>query len=165
MWSPRAQIEALLRDAGVFYERIPHRADYTAHAVAHDTHTPGRHVIKSVVLWVDGVLVLALLPATHSVDIGAFQEALRAAGVRLATEAEIAARFPGWEAGTLAPFGSLFDIPTYSALTLPDDALVTFVAGTHHDAIRMAYGDLRRLADAVPLAFARPEAQRVATIA
>lgn len=144
----------LLRDAGVPYELIHHRTDYTAQEAAQDTHTPGRQFLKAVVLWVDDTMVLALLPASRFVDLGALGEALGAAEVRLATEAEIATRFLGCEVGAIPPFGSLFDIPVYSNLGLKDDEPVTFAAGTHRDAVRMHYGDLRRLAGAAPLLFA-----------
>ncbi len=148
----------LLREEAVAFELIRHRTDYTAQETAQDTHTPGRQFLKTVVLEVDGKLVLVLLPASRLVDLEAAREALGASEVRLASEAQIGERFPECEVGALPPFGPLVDAPVYSTMELQDDELVTFNAGTHRDAIRMSYGDLRRLARAVPL----PIAQKVA---
>lgn len=154
MKSLPGRVLELLHECAVPYEHIRHHTDYTAQEAAHDTHTPGRHFVKTVVLWVDGELVLALLPASRVVGVQAFQEALDAVSVRLATEAEIAARFPDCEVGAIPPFGPLFDVPVYTSMALPDDELVTCTAGTLRDSVRIPYGDLRRLAGAVPLTFA-----------
>ncbi len=148
------QVMDKLREAAVPFELIHHRADYTAQETAQDTHTPGRRFIKTVVVRVDDDLALALLPAPRMVNVEAIQQALGASRVRLASETEIAERFPACEVGALPPFGSLFGTPVYSDLHLDDDELVTFTAGTHRDAIRMRYGDLRRLVGATPLTFA-----------
>jgi len=144
----------MLREAAVPFELIHHRADYTAQETAQDTHTPGRRFIKTVVVRINDDLALALLPAPRMVNVEAIQQALGASRVRLASEAEIAERFPACEVGALPPFGSLFGVPVYSDLPLDEDELVTFTAGTHRDAIRMRYGDLRRLVGATPLTFA-----------
>ncbi|NTU78993.1 MAG: YbaK/EbsC family protein [Chloroflexales bacterium] len=149
----------LLRDAAVPFEHLHHRTDYTAQEAAHDTHTHGRYVVKTVVLWVDGTLVLTLLPAPRVVNLHAVQEALGATVVRLATEAEIAARFPDCALGAIPPLGPLFDVPIYTSMDLADDELVTCTAGTLRDSVRLSYGDLRWLAGAVPLAFAEPAPQ------
>lgn len=148
------QVMDKLRKAAVPFELIHHRADYTAQETAQDTHTPGRRFIKTVVVRVDDDLVLALLPAPRMVNVEAIQQALGASRARLASEAEIAERFPACEVGALPPFGSLFGTPVYSDLHLDDNELVTFTAGTHRDAIRMRYGDLCRLIGATPLTFA-----------
>lgn len=148
------RVAELLRDGNVPYEHLHHHTDYTAQTAAHDTHTPGRHFAKTVVLWVDGALVLALLPASCIVKLEAFREALRASDVRLATEAEIAERFPDCEVGAIPPFGPLFNSPVYTSMALPDEELVTCTAGSLRDSVRLPYGELRRLAGAVPLAFA-----------
>lgn len=154
MTTTLARVMELLGDAGVPYERLHHHFRYTAQEAAQDTHTPGRHFVKTVVLWIDDVLALALLPASREVDLEAMGRALGARTVRLASEAEISASFPECEAGALPPFGPLFDVPVYSSMSLPDEELVTCVAGAHNEAIRLRYGDLRRLAGAAPLDFA-----------
>lgn len=148
------QVMDMLREAAVPFELIHHRADFTAQETAQDTHTPGRRFIKTVVVRVDDDLALALLPAPRMVNVEALQRALGASKVRLASEAEIAERFPTCEVGALPPFGSLFGARVYSDLHLDDEEPVTFTAGTHRDAIRMRYGDLRRLVGATPLDFA-----------
>lgn len=147
------RIVDLLHSAAVHYEVIPHHANYTAQEAAQDTHTPGRQFAKTVVLRIDGAYVLAVLPAPRVVDLGALQRALGAAEVRLATEAEIAERFPSCEVGAVPPFGTFFDVPIYVNMGLRDDEQVTFMAGRHRASIRMGYGDLRRLAGAAPFTF------------
>jgi len=148
-------IVELLRDAAVPYEVIHHGTDYTAQRTAQDTHTPGRQFAKTVLLKIDGTFALAILPAPRVVDLEVIQQALGASEVRLASEPEIAERFPECEVGALPPFGPLFDVAVFVNLDLHDDELVTFTAGTHQDSIRMRCGDLKRLAGAAPLLFAQ----------
>jgi Ala-tRNA(Pro) deacylase len=65
--------------------------------------------------------------------------------VRLASEWEMQDLCPDAEVGAAPPFGNLYGLPTYVSPVLTRDERITFNAGTHEDAVRMAYADWDRL--------------------
>jgi Ala-tRNA(Pro) deacylase len=71
--------------------------------------------------------------------------AIGADDVRLASEAEMENLLPDCEVGAAPPFGELFELPTYASPLLAEDEQITFNAGTHRDAVRMAWADYERL--------------------
>ena len=79
------------------------------------------------------------------------------AHVRLATEEVVRDRFPDSEVGAVPPFGALFGLPVYADVRLADEKYIFFSAGTHRDAIHMAFSDYVRLADPLMIRFAHPD--------
>jgi Ala-tRNA(Pro) deacylase len=117
---------------------------FTAARRAHYLHVPGKMLAKSVLLGHQRGYLLAVVPATHHVDLGA--AAVFAAGpVCLATAAEMACTFRDCEWGVLAPFGNLYDVPTLLDTSFDPDAELVFEAHLHSLAIRMRLRDFERL--------------------
>jgi len=135
-----------LDDAGVAYEIVHHKLDFSAQRTAADTHTPGRAFAKAVVLRTDQGYVLAVIPANLKIDFGKAHDLL-GPETHLADEAVIAELFPDCEVGAEPPMGHLYGMQTYLSPQLRDDAFITFNAGTHHEAVRMRYVDFERVAD------------------
>jgi Ala-tRNA(Pro) deacylase len=140
----------MLADEGVDFEIIHHRLDFTAQGTAADTHTPGRAFAKCVVLDLDGDYAMAVIPAHHKIDFYKAGQMLKT-DVTLAKEADIQELFPDCEVGAEPPFGNLYDMPVYVSPELADSKLITFNAGTHHEAVRMRYEDFARMANPVML--------------
>jgi Ala-tRNA(Pro) deacylase len=149
-----ARLRKHLEENGVAYETIHHRADVTAQEAARDTHTPPAEFAKTVFLAIDGGFAVAVLPADDFVSEEKLRLALGARGVELATEEEIREICPDCELGAAHPFGGLYGLPVYVSAELEQDETITFNAGTHEDAVRVAYRDFKRLAEpqVVPLA-------------
>ena len=141
-----ARVRKLLDESGVDYETIHHERDYRARDTANDTHTPPREFAKTVFVCVDGEYAIAVLPATHYVSEHLLQESLGAEHVRLASESQFEELCPDSEVGAAAPFGHLYGLPVYVSPALAQDETITFNAGTHQEAIRLAYADFERLA-------------------
>lgn len=139
-------LQKLLDESGVDYEIVHHSEDFQARTTAADTRTPLREFAKTVVLSIDGSYALAVLPATHYVAPARLARAIGADEVRLATEFEIGDLLPDCEIGAAPPFGRLFELPTYASPLLAENARITFNAGSHRDAVRMAWADYKRLA-------------------
>jgi Ala-tRNA(Pro) deacylase len=139
------RLEELLDANSIEYEAIHHTTDYRATETAVDTHTRPGDFAKSVFIWVDGEYALAVLPATHTVSVGKLTRSLGAREVRLASEWEMKDLCPDCEVGAAPPFGNLFGLPVYVCPVLARDERITFNAGTHTDAVRMAYSDVERI--------------------
>ena len=129
----------------VRYVMIHHSPAYTAPEVAASVHVPGRQLAKTVIVWIDGRIAMAVVPATRDVDFDLLRLAAGARDCRLAEEAEFADRFEGCQLGAVPPFGNLFGMETHVARALTDQPYVAFNAGTHTDVIVMEFEDYRRL--------------------
>lgn len=142
-----------LKQNKVRYEVLHHPEAFTAQELAAIEHVKGRNHAKVVMVKADGDKMMAVLPADRRLDLTKFKKATgrRAA---LATEADFKDLFPDCAVGTMPPFGSLYDVPTYVDESLAGDEFIVFEAGTHQDAIKMAYGDYTRLAKPTVAEFA-----------
>ena len=133
----------------VQYVRISHAPVFTAQEVAASVHMHGMEMAKTVVVWLDGKLALAVVPAPCQVDMRALARVAGAKRVFLATEEEFRNHFPGCEVGAMPPFGVLYDLKVYISPRLAVHSEIALNAGTHTDVIRMAYCDFERLAKPV----------------
>jgi Ala-tRNA(Pro) deacylase len=107
-------------------------------------HVPGKLLAKSVLLRGPGGYLLAVVPATHRVDLGAVS-ALVGGPVCLAQAGEIAEVFRDCEWGALTPFGSLYGVPTLLDSSFEPEAMLVFETHLHVLAIRLRCGDFERL--------------------
>jgi len=143
-----SRLSEYLSREGAPYVVIPHRRDYSAQLTAHHTHTPGFAFAKVVVVRVDGEMAFAVLPAHEHVSLERLRAALGVEAVSVADEVEINALCPDCESGAPPPFGSLYGVNVYLSSSMADLDQITFNAGSHRNAIRMAFPDFLRLSGA-----------------
>lgn len=142
------RLKSFLDSNYVPYESLSHSTTYTAQGTATLMQISGKEVAKTVVLQVGALgeeTILAVLPGPRHIRFEKLA-ALLGKPVRLATEEEFSRLFPDCELGAMPPFGALYNLPVYVDESLAKDKEVVFNAGTHHDAVRMAYDDFVRLA-------------------
>jgi Ala-tRNA(Pro) deacylase len=136
------RVDELLTRNHVPFERLTHPTAYTAGSVAQALHVPGREMAKTVLLRTTRGYALAVLPATHRVDLDCLQRDLgETQQVEMASEDEMDQLFPDCERGAMTPFGSLYKIPTVVDEELTRDDSIVFEAQCHDEAIRMKYRD------------------------
>lgn len=138
----------------VRYVVISHSPAYTAQGIAGLAHIPGRELAKTVMVKLDGKLVMAVLPANFHVDLRLLKKAARAETAVLATEEDFVDQFPQCETGAMPPFGNLYGIPVFVDNSLEKDREIAFNAGSHRELIRMAWEDFKRLVQPRVIAFA-----------
>lgn len=129
----------------VKYVNVTHSTAFTAQDVAESAHIPGKEMAKTVVVWMDGAMSMAVLPASSMIDFNKLKEAAGAKSVELASESEFKDRFPECEVGAMPPFGNLFNIRVVVDTALAEDKEISFNAGSHHELIRMSYSDYEKL--------------------
>jgi Ala-tRNA(Pro) deacylase len=142
---PLQRLKELLDRQGIHYECIVHLPAYTAQGIAAVTHISGKELAKTVMVKLDGALAMAVLPASHRIDLRRLQEATGAATVAVASEAEFKDAFPGCETGAMPPFGSLYGLRVLVDETVTHDREIVFNAGSHTELVRLAYEDFARL--------------------
>ena len=107
---------------------VQHSPAFSAQEVAASVHVPGKEMAKTVIVNVKGELAMAVLPANYHIDFHRLMDALRTSDMYLATEEEFQNRFPDCELGAMPPFGNLYGMKTYVALSLAEDDQITFEA-------------------------------------
>jgi Ala-tRNA(Pro) deacylase len=138
----------------VRYVVISHSPAYTAQGVAGLAHISGKELAKTVIVRLDGRLVMAVLPAKYHVDMVSLRRATNAKTASLATEEEFKNQFPQCETGAMPPFGNLFGIAVFADETLEKDKEIAFNAGTHRELIQMAWQDFKELVGPKMIRFA-----------
>jgi Ala-tRNA(Pro) deacylase len=142
------RLKSFLDSNQIPYESLPHSTTYTAQGTAAVMQISGKDVAKTIVLRAGTSgeeTALAVLPGSRHAKLDKLSAAV-GKPVRLATELEFSDLFPDCELGAMPPFGALYNLPVYVDESLAKDKEIVFNAGTHHDAVRMAYEDFVRLA-------------------
>lgn len=142
---PAEKLKKFLDKHNVEYMTISHSPAYTAQRIAELTHIPGKEMAKTVIVKTDDKFAMAVLPASHRVDLDYLQRSVKAGHVDIASEADFKSLFPDCEVGAMPPFGNLYDMEVYVAEQLTDDEEIVFNAGSHTELVRMTYKDFARL--------------------
>jgi Ala-tRNA(Pro) deacylase len=103
---PIKALKKFLDDNKVKYVTIRHSIAYTAQQIAESAHIPGDEMAKTVIVKLDGRLVMAVLRGTDKVDIDLLRGAAGAKDAELAGEVQFQGKFPGVEVGAMPPFGN-----------------------------------------------------------
>jgi len=142
---PAKQLKELLDSHNIKYVTMTHSAAYTAQEIASLAHVRGEEFAKTVIVRIDGAMVMAVLPASYHVDLPLLKAAAQGKKIALASETDFRDRFPECETGAMPPFGQLFGMSVFVDETLTRDKEIAFNAGTHHELIRLPYDDFARL--------------------
>jgi Ala-tRNA(Pro) deacylase len=142
---PARQLKEFLDSRKVKYVTMTHSTAYTAQEIASLAHIRGEDFAKTVIVRIDGAMVMAVLPASYHVDLPLLKAAAQGKKIVLASETDFRDRFPECETGAMPPFGQLYGMPVFVDESLTRDKEIAFNAGTHHELIRLAYQDFARL--------------------
>ncbi len=156
------QIREYLESNNVTFEWLPHPEAFSAQEVAHSLHVSGKRLAKTVVLDADGRLVMAVLPASHRLNLHELKAPLGAKRLEMLPESELAKLFPDCDLGAIPPLGALYGIDVWVDRALAESDEIIFTAGTHADAVRIAYSDFVGLAKPRVGQFAEVWASRAA---
>ena len=133
-----------LDEHGVDYEVLPHPYSLTSNETANRAHVPASHLAKAVLLEDERGYVMAIVPASHRVDLQRLGEQLHR-HLTLATEPEIETLFHDCERGALPPIGGPYRIPTVYDDALTDLDEVWFEAGDHAAVVHLGGTDFLEL--------------------
>ena len=96
------KLDELLESRHIPFERLHHRPAYTANRVAQTLHVPGKEMAKTVLLRTGRSYVVAVLPATHQVDLEQVRQQLGEERVEMAAESDMDRLFPDCDRTTAA---------------------------------------------------------------
>jgi Ala-tRNA(Pro) deacylase len=143
-----ASVKDHLSRQGVRYELIAHERTRDSNHSAQAAHIPGGQLAKCVMLEDDEGYVMAVVPATHKVDLGAVHRQLNRK-LGLATDSELADLFKDCEPGAIPPLGQAYGIETILDESLSGSPDIYFEGGDHVALVHVTGKDfLRLMADA-----------------
>lgn len=144
----------------IAYERLHHKRDYTARQTACDCHLEPSCFAGVIGVEADGRRLLAVPPADHIVDLPRLQRLLGVNRIALLPVSALATCFRDCEVGAFPPLGKLYGLPVYVALAPAQQGKIAFNAGTHEQAIRMAYKDFDLMVRPTVMDFSTPAGHR-----
>ena len=153
-------IRDYLRDRHVMHETLLHNPSSTAAHFAQSVHVPGTRVAKAVLVRAESRFALAVLPATHRIDLPRLAAILKVSALQLATEDEVEALFHDCERGAVPPFGGLYGISTVVDASLSGGNEIVIEGNARHEGIRLRYRDFEAVENPLRTRFAKPIAPR-----
>ena len=139
-----ASVQDYLTREHVQFDTITHAHTRDSARTAQSASVPGDRVAKCVLLEDDNGYLMAVIPATHRVDLGAIHKELNRE-LGLATERELADLFKDCEPGAIPPLGQAYGIDMVVDRSLVDTPDVYFEAGDHRSLIHVSGGDFLKL--------------------
>lgn len=136
------------------YMVIAHEPAFTAQGIAALAHIPGKELAKTVMVKLDGKLVMTVLPAAFHVDLERLKQMTGAKAAEIAAEEEFGHLFPECETGAMPPFGNLYGIRLFAEESLTQHREIAFNACTHRELIRLDWEDFQKLARPTLMRFA-----------
>jgi Ala-tRNA(Pro) deacylase len=141
-------VTAFLDGEGVPYEVVEHRPTFSAAAEARASGAEPREAAKTLALHDRGGYRMAVIPASHRLDLHRVRELLGAtAHLRLATEAELERDFPMFDVGAMPPLAPMVPMPEILDVHLLYHERILCAGGDHEHSLRMDPRDLMRISE------------------
>ena len=131
-----ATVRDYLQSHGADYDIFPHPYAETSNRAAAAAHVTGERVAKGVLLKDADGFVLAVVPATHTVQVERVRDLLDRA-LETAPESDLKGVFPDCALGAVPALGPAYDLATICDESLQDLPEVYFEAGDHEELIRV----------------------------
>ena len=135
------------------YVLIQHSKAYTAQEIAASAHISGKELAKTVMIKIEGKIVMSVLPAYYKISFDQLKEVLDVDDVKLANEQKFIDKFPDCEVGAMPPFGNIYGMDVYVAESLAEDEEIAFNACSHTELIKMRFDDFEELVKPIRLRF------------
>jgi Ala-tRNA(Pro) deacylase len=144
------RVTAHLDQLGIGYEIVEHPRGLSAAAEARAAGVTPENAAKAVLLRDTEGFRLAVVPASERVDMHKLRELLEAGkDLRLATEEEMAAEFPGFELGALPPLGEMLPAAEIIDRRVLDHERVLCNGGDHEHSLLLDPRDIVRASSAI----------------
>jgi Ala-tRNA(Pro) deacylase len=129
-------VAACLGRAGIQPEIVTHPHTPSASRTAQASHVSGDRVAKAVLLKDETGYLLAVLSASHHLDLEALT-ALTGRSLTMATEEEIGRTFHDCEIGAVPPIGAAYGLPAVVDDRLVREAEIYLEGGDHATLLRV----------------------------
>jgi Ala-tRNA(Pro) deacylase len=134
------RIETWLEKEGVPFTVLRHEPVFTSEQAAAVRGTSLASGAKALVVKAGEKFVLIVLPADRKLDSKKARDVFGVKSIRFANKEEVV-ELTGLQPGSIPPFGSLFNLPTYCDPALAENPSINFNAGDHSISVQMSYAD------------------------
>lgn len=131
-----------LQGRGVVFTVIPHAKVASSRAAAPAVGVPEERVAMTVAVITRSGPALMVIPSSRELDMSLVVRAVADPLARVATETELADRFPTYEPEALPPLSMLLLAPMYVDPAIAELDEVVFAAGRQDVSIKMSTRDL-----------------------
>lgn len=138
------RIELLLKSADISYDVSHHEAVFTSEQAARVRGVPLATGAKALVCKGESGFLMFVMPADRRLDSRRVRQSLGYRRLRFANREEVL-QLTGLTPGSIPPFGSLFELPTYCDERLGDHEKINFNAGDHCVTVSMRFADYVRV--------------------
>lgn len=141
-------LQEYLESHEIYFDIIEHSHTESAMRAAEAAHIPGDQMAKPVLLGDEASYLLAVVPATHRLDLDRLNQ-LTARSLVIMNEDEMTVAFADCAPGALPAVGEPYGIDTVvdTALLRMED--VYFESGDHEHLIHMRGDQFRKLTEAI----------------
>jgi len=137
-------LQEFLKDNDIGFDVVPHSYTTSSMSTAEAARISGEAIAKSVILEDEKGYVMAVIPATHHVEIGVLSEQMNR-HLGLATEPELGRIFNDCVPGAIPPLGTSYGMDVAYDDCLNDCTEVYFEAGDHTEMIHIKGEDFRKM--------------------
>ena len=131
------RLKKYLENEGVRYDLVEHPYAVTSLHVANKAHISGENLAKAVVLRDGDGYILAVVPATHHVQLGKLRKHFNRY-IILASEQDLYDLFEDCTIGAVPPLGDAYGVEVIFDNSLYERDDVYFEAGDHTDLIHVS---------------------------
>jgi Ala-tRNA(Pro) deacylase len=151
-------IHDFLRSRGVWFETLLYQPASSSAKRARNARIAGSRVAKAVLVCARGSFILAVLPASSTIDLVRLGQVVGASDeeIRLATDDELLATFPDCEPGVVPPFGRLYGLSTVVDSGFSEIGDIVVSANTRHEGLWMHFRDFAAVEEPERASFSRP---------
>jgi len=134
------RLSALIHAKSIAFDVLRHVPVFTSEEAAAVRGTPLASGAKALICRADERFVMIVLPADRKLASKSVRRSCGIKSLRFASREEVE-QLTGLQPGSIPPFGSLFNLPTWCDERLGEQPRINFNAGDHRISISMAYGD------------------------
>lgn len=124
------------------YDVLRHAPVFTSEEAAAVRGTTLASGAKALICKVDDRFVLIVLPADRKLASKSARKALGGKSIRFASKDEVL-ELTGLTPGSIPPFGSLFQLPTWCDVRLAEEPQINFNAGDHSISLSISFATYR----------------------
>jgi Ala-tRNA(Pro) deacylase len=133
-----------LADENIQYDEIPHEPTMSSTRTAQACHVSGDRLAKGIVLRRDGSYMLAVMPASHHLDLSELR-ARFGDHVGMASETEINRLFADCAFGAVPAVGACYGLDVIVDDSIDEQPEIYMEAGDHETLLHLSHAQFARL--------------------
>jgi Ala-tRNA(Pro) deacylase len=137
-------LQRYLADKSIQYDEIAHEPTMSATRTAQACHVSGDRVAKSIVLRHDGGYMLAVMPASHHLDLSELRTRF-GSDLEMANESEIRRLFADCATGAVPAVGACYGLDLVIDDSIGKQPEIYMEAGDHETLLHLSHAQYARL--------------------